>query len=279
MATALATRQILAKPFPFASHKWRVLNTTKDKNKATWYVYIDARDVAQRLDATGLDWSDDYQVIEMSDKICIVQCRLTIGNSTRMDVGSDAKQSSDADGNYVKGAFSDALKRAAVKFGIGRYLYSMTSFYVPIDEYKKFTPEALTKIKAHLSKELAKAGAEGSAEDLRNDDEEAPEPTLQELATKPAEPPAANGHKKDDGIAGWAANPNAVLFDINYQFTNPASAQGWGMAMGVFNDGKHAENAYNEVKAATKPKSAAEMWQAWINDVARRVNEKKPVPA
>lgn len=178
------TRQILTKPFPFGSHKWRVLNTTKDKDKATWYVYIDARDVAQRLDSTGLDWSDEYEVIVMDDKLCVVQCKLTIGNSTRTDVGSDSKQSNDGEGNYIKGAFSDALKRAAVKFGIGRYLYGMTSFYVPIDQYKKFTPEALTKIKAHLTKELAKVGAEGSADDLKNEDEDAPEPTLQELASK-----------------------------------------------------------------------------------------------
>jgi hypothetical protein len=105
-------------------------------------------------------------------------------------------------------------------------------------------------------------------------------PTQQRNGGKPTPPPAAPpADNEDDGVASWAANPSAVLFDTKFQFKNPAEAKGWGMAMGVFNDDKHAENAYNEVKTTVKPKSAADMWQAWINDVARRVNEKEPVPA
>ena len=80
-----------------------------------------------------------------------------------------------------------------------------------------------------------------------------------------------------DDVAGWAANPDAVLIN-GYTFKNPAEAKGWGMAMGVFNDDKHADNAYNEVKRDKSPKTPQAMWDAWINDVARRVNEKKTEP-
>lgn len=156
----------LTQPFSLGAHKWRVLNVSKKKDKATWYVYIDARDVAQRLDETGLDWSDEYEVIVMTDALCVIQCKLTIGNSTRTDVGSDSKQSNDTEGNYIKGAFSDALKRAAVKFGVGRYLYGLSSFYVPIDDYRRFTPESEQRIKAHLIKELRAIGVHGDESEL-----------------------------------------------------------------------------------------------------------------
>ena len=144
----------LAEPFALDAHKWRVLNITKDKQKASWYVYIDARDVAQRLDDAAVTWEDSYEVITMTDSLCVVQCALTVEGSTRTDAGSDSRQSNDSEGNYIKGAYSDAFKRAAVKFGIGRYLYSLESYYLPIDEWKRFTPDSEKKIRAHLARSI-----------------------------------------------------------------------------------------------------------------------------
>jgi hypothetical protein len=43
----------------------------------------------------------------------------------------------DTDIEAEKGAISDAFKRAAVLFGIGRYLYNLPNEWVAIDEYKK----------------------------------------------------------------------------------------------------------------------------------------------
>jgi len=106
-------------------------------------------------------------------------------------------------------------------------------------------------------------------------------PTVQAPPVTPVTP-NGNGHKPQpetpaDDVAGWAANPDAVLIN-GYTFKNPAEAKGWGMAMGVFRDDKHADNAYNEVKREHSPKTPDEMWNAWINDVARRVNEKLAEP-
>ena len=44
----------------------------------------------------------------------------------------------DTDIEAEKGALSDAFKRAAVLFGIGRYLYDLPNEWIEIDEYKKF---------------------------------------------------------------------------------------------------------------------------------------------
>src|SRR6201988_2346453 len=55
----------------------------------------------------------------------------------------------------MKAAFSDALKRAAVKFGIGRYLYRLQAQWVDYDTAKRtfastpqLPPFALPKTKA-----------------------------------------------------------------------------------------------------------------------------------
>ena len=42
-----------------------------------------------------------------------------------------------------KGAISDAKKRAAVQFGIGRYLYAIKLNWVDLDKYGKFKPPSL----------------------------------------------------------------------------------------------------------------------------------------
>jgi hypothetical protein len=155
----------LTKPFPVSRHKWRVLNVSKAGDKATWYVYVDARDVAERLDEAGVEWSDDYEIVTLTDSLCVAQCRLTVDGQTRTDVGSDSAQSRDSEGNYIKGAYSDALKRAAVKFGVARYLYRLTSVYLPIDpKFKQFTKESEARIRQHLVNELTKLGAEKDAD-------------------------------------------------------------------------------------------------------------------
>jgi hypothetical protein len=63
--------------------------------------------------------------------------RLRIGDRwiTKADVGSPSEQPDG--GDRLKAAFSDALKRAAVKFGIGRYLYRLQAQWVDYDPVKK----------------------------------------------------------------------------------------------------------------------------------------------
>src|SRR5207248_98234 len=54
---------------------------------------------------------------------------------TKVDVGSPSEQPDEHD--RVKAAFSDALKRAAVKFGVGRYLYRLPSTWCDYDPQKR----------------------------------------------------------------------------------------------------------------------------------------------
>ena len=63
--------------------------------------------------------------------------RLRIGERwiTKSDVGGPSEQPDG--GDRLKAAFSDALKRAAVKFGIGRYLYRLPQQWADYDSQKR----------------------------------------------------------------------------------------------------------------------------------------------
>lgn len=50
-----------------------------------------------------------------------IKCSLTVLDITKCDVGTASMS------EKIKGAFSDAFKRAAVKFGVGEYLYELGS--------------------------------------------------------------------------------------------------------------------------------------------------------
>jgi hypothetical protein len=54
---------------------------------------------------------------------------------TKVDVGGPSEQPDG--GDRLKAAFSDALKRAAVKFGVGRYLYRLPAQWVDYDPQKR----------------------------------------------------------------------------------------------------------------------------------------------
>lgn len=145
---------------PLAEVSWKVQSVSKDKTKGLAVAYIDARDVANMLDSVPLLWQDSYTVHQMGVKqmgertidYWVVECKLTIGTDhwsiTRCDVGT-------GDGEEAaKSAYSDAFKRAAVKFGIGRYLYALPSVWMPIDEYKALTKESLEKLNQAYRKKV-----------------------------------------------------------------------------------------------------------------------------
>jgi hypothetical protein len=77
----------------------------------------------------GVDgWQDDYQCLPAGSVVCRLRCRIGGDWLTKVDVGGPSEQPDG--GDRLKAAFSDALKRAAVKYGVGRYLYRLPSQWV-----------------------------------------------------------------------------------------------------------------------------------------------------
>jgi Rad52/22 family double-strand break repair protein len=102
-------------------------------NRALAIAYIDARTVMDRLDAVvgPACWRDDYQLLPDGAMMCRLSVKIGRTWVTKVDVGSPSEQPDP--GDRAKAAVSDALKRAAVKFGIGRYLYSLPPQWADYD--------------------------------------------------------------------------------------------------------------------------------------------------
>ena len=84
--------------------------------------YITARQVQDRLDSVvGLgNWSTHYFVHPGG----AVECTLTLFGISKADVGySNNPGDPSREDEPLKAAYSDAFKRAAVAWGIGRFLY------------------------------------------------------------------------------------------------------------------------------------------------------------
>lgn len=125
----------LALPFNTAEIKFRP--ATVSGNRALALHYVDARVVMDRLDDVlgAAGWQDEYEFLPDGCAVC--RLRIKIGDEwvMKMDVGGQSEQSDE--GDRRKSAISDALKRAAVKFGIGRYLYRLPSQWLDYDPQKK----------------------------------------------------------------------------------------------------------------------------------------------
>lgn len=102
----------LKNPFEPRLVKWRTGGGGKS------LAYIDARDVMKRLDdVVGADnWSDKYVPVD-GGFICELSIKINDEWITKSNGANNTKVEA------IKGGISSALKRAAVNWGIGRYLY------------------------------------------------------------------------------------------------------------------------------------------------------------
>lgn len=129
-------------------------------NRALAIAYVDVRLIEDRLDdVLGVEnWQDDYEILTDGSVMCHLRIKLGDQWITKTDVGSPSEQPDQ--GDRLKAAFSDALKRTAVKFGIGRYLYRLPPQWVEYDPAKKQITQlpqlpafALPKLKDEAKKE------------------------------------------------------------------------------------------------------------------------------
>src|SRR5690348_457487 len=109
----------LCQPFPSSYVEWRIGSTNAEKTKGMPLCYIDARTVMDRLDSVmGPDnWQNKYDP-GPNLLVCNLGLKMPGGEWVWKADGAGA---TDVEGE--KGMLSDALKRAAVRWGIGRYLY------------------------------------------------------------------------------------------------------------------------------------------------------------
>ncbi len=118
--------QELKKTLPY---KWRV-QSLNDFN-AVCVAYIDSRDVQDLLDDVigAENWQSDYK--EVKGNLYAGVGILCAGSWVwKWDCGVESKTEAE------KGEASDSFKRAAVKWGIGRFLYSLDIKKLNVKKYK-----------------------------------------------------------------------------------------------------------------------------------------------
>lgn len=139
----------LQRPFPEKKVSWRVGNTNAKKlgckpweaTEGSVLAYIDARDVMQRLDeVVGSEaWQVKYPLADSGLLIC------DVGILIRDNWIWKANGAGDTQVEAEKGKCSDAFKRAAVLWGIGRYLYSLPFSWVKLSNGKPASIPAMPK--------------------------------------------------------------------------------------------------------------------------------------
>jgi hypothetical protein len=189
----------LRRPFTPEAIKFKVQTVFGGASGCLVVAYIDARLVIERLNLVVPDmWTARYEPI---DGTKLAWCRLTITDRvnalavTRSDIGEGQGRS---EGQQVKAMISDALKRAAVHFGVGVSVYALPQITLNADQphvKKKGTSLALTdhghaKLREGYAKWLTEK-PHGFGEALSHGDVEGAtidvdEPDPEEFAPEPA---------------------------------------------------------------------------------------------
>lgn len=128
-------KELLEKLRAKCPYQWRVQSRNKDKTKAFCSAYIDARDVMNILDA-NCEWEVQYK--ELAGFIFAGIGIHVDGNTYwRWDCGQRIEDNPQ-DNMYDqagKSAASDSFKRAAVAWGIGRFLYDLDMVTLDCDQF------------------------------------------------------------------------------------------------------------------------------------------------
>lgn len=138
----------LREPFPPQDIQWRIGQKSKDGKKAMVLPYVTNRAIMERLDqVVGVgNWYPEFRPVDAGGEHGMI-CRLTIVINLGDDLGWRTLTREDGASNTkiepIKGGISDSMKRAAVQFGIGRYLYNLKESWVVLGDYNRFEPPSL----------------------------------------------------------------------------------------------------------------------------------------
>ncbi|MED4083907.1 Rad52/Rad22 family DNA repair protein [Halalkalibacterium halodurans] len=122
----------LKEPFYPDDIEWRVSRAmqTQKGNKAIVLAYVTNRAIMNRLDEVfGIgNWKNEYKEWRDKGVLCGISAKIGEEWVTKWD-GSE-----ETNIEATKGGFSGSMKRAAVQWGIGRYLYNLDEVWVEIKE-------------------------------------------------------------------------------------------------------------------------------------------------
>ncbi len=149
----------LRAPFDVELVLWRAGARTKDKKRGQALPYINARLIQDRLDEVmgPENWRNEFAAAPMGGGLmCVLSLRIGEEWVSKADVAQQdevSENSRDPDQAReiaIKGAASDAFKRAAVQWGVGRYLYSFEAPWVELENERYIKRDETPKLRKLL---------------------------------------------------------------------------------------------------------------------------------
>ena len=145
----------LQEPFDPREVDFRVQGKVNEQSgRAQVVAYIDARAVQDRLDAVvgAGNWSFDWTPLVVDrGEVMVTKGVLTLYGVSKADAGSASNF------EQTLGAVSHCFKRAAVHWGIGRYLYSLPATWVAVERGGRIPDAVLNDLRARLPRPAASA--------------------------------------------------------------------------------------------------------------------------
>lgn len=137
----------LREPFDPNDVDFRVQGRATEQGRAQVVAYIDARAVQERLDAVvgAGNWSFDWTPLVIDNgEVMVAKGTLSVLGVSKSDAGSAS--------NFEQslGAVSHCFKRAAVHWGIGRYLYNLPASWVSVEKGGRISEQVLRELRAKL---------------------------------------------------------------------------------------------------------------------------------
>jgi hypothetical protein len=127
----------LKEPFDPFDIEWRIQSAGKSRTGKLWAIlvpYVDNRAIQNRLDEVcGVDgWKNEFTYPSDKAVLCGISIKFGVTSPEWITKWDGAGETSI---EAVKGGVSNAMKRAAVQWGIGRYLYRLEAAIItPLDK-------------------------------------------------------------------------------------------------------------------------------------------------
>lgn len=163
----------LSEPFAVADVEWRVTKLRNQNSEGLVVPFIDSRAIQNRLDdvvgpffwrTRFIPWHqyvpkpgkyedpNEVQKTPVSSQLC----GLSIYDAERKEWVEKVDGAENTDIEAIKGGISDSFKRAAVIWGVGRYLYEIPARWTSLDKYKQIARPA--ELNSYYMEQLQKLG-------------------------------------------------------------------------------------------------------------------------
>lgn len=203
-------------PFSFEEIEWRVLRVSKKKPVAQVAAYVDSRAIQKRLDeVVGREnWQNEFATVTGKDNASTTHiCKLSIYYPERGEWITKSDGAGCTDVEPIKGGLSNAFKRSASMWGIGRYLYELKNIWASIDEYKAIEQHEYIELKRKYTQFLKdRQNEKGQAPKHTDGKNQANQPTLPTPnISQPTTPNIPNGRFAGNKVTSRADTPANAL--------------------------------------------------------------------